>query len=73
MSSSTWMTKAEAAAHLRVNRHTIDRYVREGLLPKFYLAGVKTPRFKRSDLDALARPVEPNGDASEDEDNPDAA
>lgn len=52
----TWMTKPEAAKHLRVSTATIDRYVRRGLLTRHKLAGTQSARFRKDELDALVEP-----------------
>ncbi len=51
-----WTTRAEAAQYLRVTPKTIDRYVQQGLLTKFSIAGGRSTRFKVSELDALLQP-----------------
>ena len=56
---SPWVTKQEAAEYLRCTPHTIDGYAKQGLLQRYHVAGWKTTRFKRADLDALVRPVAP--------------
>jgi len=45
------LTKAEAAAYIRVSRRTLDRFRAAKLLPSFKLGGVV--RFRREDLDQL--------------------
>ena len=42
-----WMTRAEAAAHLRISPRQLDRLK----LPRSYLAGSKSPRFLQTDID----------------------
>lgn len=51
-----WLTSDEASEYLQVTRRTLDRYRAEGRLPA-YRIGQRAIRFKRADLDALARPV----------------
>ena len=68
--NTEWMTKQEAAAHLRVSPVTLDRYVREGLVTKYVIGSKQSPRFRRTELDAI---VTPAGDGPDTEDNPDAA
>ncbi len=43
-----WMTRAEAASHLRISPRQLDRLK----LPRSYLTGSKSPRFRQSDLDS---------------------
>jgi excisionase family DNA binding protein len=51
------MTKAEAAAYMRVTPRTLDRWVKAGRLARYRVGS--TTRFKRADLDALVKPDEP--------------
>lgn len=48
-----WMTRLEAAEHLRVHPATLDRYVREQKVRRYRVANYDKKRFKMSDLDAL--------------------
>lgn len=48
-----WMTRQEAADELRVTPRRIDAYVRDGALPRYHLAGTRTPRFRIEDVRAL--------------------
>lgn len=48
-----WATREEAADYLRTSPATIDRYVREGKLPKHRRAGKDSILFRVTDLDAL--------------------
>lgn len=50
-----WMTRAEAADHLRVTTRTVDAYVRTGRLRKYTLADSRTPRFRFEDVNALVK------------------
>jgi excisionase family DNA binding protein len=51
-SNDRWLTRAEAAARLRVSPRTIDRYAQLG-----YITRLKTPtglvRFREHDVEAL--------------------
>jgi len=58
MTTPTWMTKAQAAAHLGCSAATIDRYAREGKLTRHKLAGTQSVRFRRDELDALLEPID---------------
>jgi excisionase family DNA binding protein len=51
-----WLTKSESAEYLRVDERSIERYCELGILPG-YRIGPRLVRFRRSDLDALARPI----------------
>jgi excisionase family DNA binding protein len=51
---TTWMTKKEAAAHLRVSTRTIERLVRDGKLRKHNVAGSsRSVRFSREEVESL--------------------
>jgi excisionase family DNA binding protein len=58
---TAWMTRQEAADHLRVSVDTIDRYARDGRIKKYVIAGTRTTRYKVSELDALLAPEEETG------------
>ena len=47
------MTRAEAAELLRVGVRVIDAYAREGKLPRYQLAGSRTPRYRIEDVRQL--------------------
>jgi len=55
-----WFTIAEACEYLRVSKSTIYDYMNDERLPFFTLAGSKTRRLKRQDLDALLEPGQIN-------------
>ena len=57
--ASPWLTKAEAAAYMRVEPRTIDRWVRAGRLTRHRVQGVQSVRFARAELDALVQPAGP--------------
>lgn len=51
-----WFTLEEAAEYLRISRHTIQNYIKQGILSYYILPlARKQPRkrFKREDLDDL--------------------
>lgn len=52
----------EAAAHLGVTERTIRRLIESGDLPA-YRVGSKIIRIKRTDIDALLRPIAAGGAA----------
>lgn len=54
-----WLTRKEAAEHMRVSERTIDRWADDGLLQEYKVGGLQSTRFKRADLDAMVKPVEP--------------
>lgn len=55
-SDREWLTVAEAAEYLRVSRDTIYRWAKQGKL-QLYKVGGKATRLRKTDLDALARPL----------------
>lgn len=54
--SEKWMTRADVATFLRVTTQTVDRHAREGRLPRYKIAGSRTPRFRIEDVRALLAP-----------------
>ena len=59
---SPWVSRAEAAAYLGVGTPALDRYVREGKLARYKVAGTQTVRFRRSDVEAMITPDESESD-----------
>jgi hypothetical protein len=67
---SPWMTVAEAAAYLQVTEWAVHNYARKELekkqadpnyvpkLTKHNIAGYKSVRLKRAEVEALVQPVE---------------
>lgn len=53
------MTKAEAAAYMRVTPRTIDRWAAAGRIKRYRVGASQSVRFKRAELDALVIPEEP--------------
>lgn len=58
--NTQWYTVAEACEYLRVSKTTIYDYMKDERLPFFYLAGTRSRRLRRQDLDALLEPGQPN-------------
>jgi excisionase family DNA binding protein len=58
MQATEWMTAAEAAECLKVERRTLLQWVRQGKTRAFQLSGTVRHvwRFKQSDLDAMLAP-----------------
>lgn len=54
------VTAEVAAAAMKVTIRTIRNWIADGTLPA-YRIGAKAIRIKRSDLDALLKPVKPGG------------
>ncbi len=60
MTESMYLRRAEAADYMSVSPATIDRWVREGRLTRYRLAGhSKVSRYRQSELDALLVPDRP--------------
>lgn len=57
MSTSKWLTKDEAAEHLRVKPRTIDRWAADGKIQKYKIDGLQSVRFDRDELDRLVVPA----------------
>jgi excisionase family DNA binding protein len=58
--SDTWFTVTEACEYLKVSDSTLYVYMKDRRLPFYYLAGTRHRRIKKSDLDALLQPGDPN-------------
>jgi excisionase family DNA binding protein len=56
---SPFLTKAEAAAYMRVSPRTIDRWAAAGRIQRYRVGTSQSLRFKRAELDALVVPDEP--------------
>ena len=54
-----WMTRDEAAKALEVQPGTVSHYARTGRLTRYYVQGNR-PRYKREDVEALARELAPH-------------
>ena len=54
----------ETAALLALSTRTIHRYIAEGKLRAYRVAGEKVIRIKREDVEALLEPVDAEGQAS---------
>jgi len=57
-SESQWLTLADAAHYLRISRHTLYRWAKQGKL-RLYKIGRTTTRVRKRDLDALVQPFSP--------------
>ncbi len=61
----TWMTRQEAATHLRCGVKNIDRLVSAGKLTRHYIAGDKSPpKFTTEELDQLLIPEDKDTNAA---------
>jgi excisionase family DNA binding protein len=57
-----YLTIRETAALLALSTRTIHRYIAEGKLKAYRVAGEKVIRIKREDVDALLEPVGDEGE-----------
>ncbi|MEM7134623.1 MAG: helix-turn-helix domain-containing protein [Chloroflexota bacterium] len=64
--NTKWYDVAGACDYLSVSKTTLYRYMKDGRLPFYHLAGTTSRRVKKSDLDALLILVDPN-DMNEDD------
>jgi excisionase family DNA binding protein len=55
-----WMTIQEAVSYTKISRATLYRLMDDGVLPFYRLSGTRQRRFKRSDLDKLMIPGQPD-------------
>ena len=66
--NTKWYTVTEACDYLSVSNSTLYTYMKDRRLPFFYLAGTRQRRLRKSDLDALLMPGDPDemeiGDAT---------
>lgn len=56
-SERIWISLNEAAEYLGVAPKSVRRYIADGRLRAYRLAGKQTIRIKAQDLDALMRPI----------------
>lgn len=58
MQNNEWLTAAEAAEYLKIERRTLLQWAREGKARAFKLSGTKRHiwRFRQPDLDAMLSP-----------------
>lgn len=52
-----WLSQGQAAAYIGHTDRTIRKYIARGLLPAYRIAGSRSVRIRRSDLDALLQPI----------------
>jgi excisionase family DNA binding protein len=57
--SSDWVSPKETREILGVTRNTLKGLVRKGILPAYTIEGVVGIRFKRPEVEALIKRVEP--------------
>ncbi len=68
--NSKWYTVAEACEYLTVSNSTLYTYMKDRRLPFFYLAGTRQRRLRKSDLDALLEPGNPDDPELSEADTP---
>lgn len=54
---SDWLTLKDVRAQLGIAPNTIRKLIRDGDLPAYQIKGVRGPRFKQADVDALISPI----------------
>ena len=54
-----WLSVSDACKYLSVSKATLYNYMQDGRLSFYYLAGTRQRRVKKSDLDALLMPGNP--------------
>jgi excisionase family DNA binding protein len=52
-----WYDQADSAEYLGVTERTIRNYIARGLLPASRVHGSRLVRIRKSDLDAMLRPI----------------
>jgi excisionase family DNA binding protein len=57
MIDSPWLTREEAAAYLKINERTLDRYRSAGQIQAHKLAGTQSIRYRQDELDGMLKPV----------------
>ncbi len=60
MGDKAWFNVAEAAEYLVTSKVTLYAYMKDKRLPYYYLAGTRQRRIKKTDLDALLVPGNPD-------------
>jgi excisionase family DNA binding protein len=55
-----WLSVSESCSYLGISKPTLYLYMKDKRLPYYYLAGTKQRRIKKSDLDALLIPGNPD-------------
>jgi excisionase family DNA binding protein len=53
-----WLTLKDVRDLLGVAPNTVRKLIRTGKLPAYQITGIRGPRFKREDVEALIRPIE---------------
>lgn len=61
-----WLGVTEACEYLDVSKVTLYAYMKDKRLPYYYLAGTRQRRIKKTDLDALLVPGNPDEVGEED-------
>lgn len=47
----TWLSREEAADHLRISWQALDKLCRKGIITRYRIGGIGKPKFKRAELD----------------------
>jgi hypothetical protein len=51
MNDQTWLSRTEAADHLRISLYALDSLARRGIITRHYAGGQGAPKYKRAELD----------------------
>jgi excisionase family DNA binding protein len=54
--TTRWLTRKEAAAYLRCDPTTLDRWVKRGLLTRHRVGDTRATRYSVTECDALMKP-----------------
>lgn len=57
MTTEQWTTIKDTCAYLRIHKMTLHRWISEGRIPAYRLAGSKELRLKTTDVEALLVPA----------------
>jgi hypothetical protein len=53
IATPTWLTGAQAREHLKLSKGTFLKLVKDGRITQFTIPGLRDPRYKLEELDAL--------------------
>jgi excisionase family DNA binding protein len=54
-----WLSLKEACEILELAPNTVRKLIRTGTLRAYEIKGIRGPRFRKEDLDALITPIQP--------------
>lgn len=53
IATPTWLTGAQAREHLKLSKGTFLKLVKDGRITQYTIPGLRDPRYKQEELDAL--------------------